>query len=261
MALNLTRMQSQPIWVRERERKGSNMLTSVPNGLLLAFNPGNTRIYSPLSKTSRYGSIAPFLRTCGRSAIQVRTVRTRIPTAINGYKNVRAFKKDLRTVCPSRPDGPRYIKLSQNEVLLTLHICWNLYCGRSAPGPRTVRNTKYLYYGRSALRPRAVRSSKKENQNRTSRVLSKHQSFNYGQSATWDQTVRSTKTSQNTETLCFCPSSQVRPADSLPCWPGQSAIPQFSPHSRNRFWISFSFTNQSVVSPHANAPTIWAMRH
>ena len=160
MALNLTRMQSQPIWVRERERKGSNMLTSVPNGLLLTFNPGNTRIYSPLSKTSRYGSIAPFLRTCGRSAIQARTVRTRIPTAINGYKNVRAFKNDLRTVCLSRSDGPRYIKLSQNEVLLTLHICWNLYCGRSAPGPRTVRNTKYLYCGRSALRPRTVRSSK-----------------------------------------------------------------------------------------------------
>ena len=160
MALNLTRMQSQPIWVRERERKGSNMLTSVPTSLLLAFNPGNTRIYSPLSKTSRYGPISPFLRTCGRSAIQARTVRTRIPTAINGYKNVRAFKNDLRTVCPSRSDGPRYIKLSQNEVLLTLHICWNLYCGRSAPGPRTVRNTKYLYCGRSALRPRTVRSSK-----------------------------------------------------------------------------------------------------
>lgn len=160
MALNLTRMQSQPIWVRERERKGSNMLTSVPNGLLHTFNPGNTRIYSPLSKTSRYGSIAPFLRTCGRSAIQARTVRTRIPTAINGYKNVRAFKNDLRTVCPSRSDGPRYIKLSQNDVLLTLLICWNLYCGRSAPGPWTVRNTKYLYCGRSALRPRTVRSSK-----------------------------------------------------------------------------------------------------
>jgi len=160
MALNLTRMQTQPIWVRERERKGSNMLTSVPNGLLPSINPGNTRIYSLLSKTSRYGSIAPFLRTCRRSAIQARTVRTRIPTAINGYKNVRAFKNDLRTVCPSRSDGPRYIKLSQNKVLLTLHICWNLYCGRSAPGPRTVRNTKYLYCGRSALRPRTVRSSK-----------------------------------------------------------------------------------------------------
>ena len=117
---------------RERERKGSNMLTSVPNGLLHPFNSGNTSIYSPLSKTSRYGPIAPFLRTCGRSAIQARTVRTRIPTAINGYKNVRAFKNDLRTVCPSRSDGPRYIKLSQNDVLLTLHISWNLYCERSA---------------------------------------------------------------------------------------------------------------------------------
>jgi hypothetical protein len=146
----------------ERERKGSNMLTSVPNGLIHTFNLGNTSIYSPLSKTSRYGPIAPFLRTCGRSAIQSQTVRTRIPTAINGYENVRAFKNDLRTVCPSRSDDPRYIKLSQNEVLLTLHICWNLYCGRSAPGPRTVRIIKYLYCGRSALRPRMVRSSKKK---------------------------------------------------------------------------------------------------
>jgi hypothetical protein len=162
MALNLTRMQSQPIWVRDRERKGSNMLTSVPNGLLYTFNPGNTSIYSPLSKTSRYGPIAPFLRTCERSAIQAWTVRTRIPMAINGYKNVRAFKNDLRTVCPSRPDGLQYIKLSQNKVLLSLHICWNLYRGRSAPGPWTVHNTKYLCYGRSALRPRTVRSSKKK---------------------------------------------------------------------------------------------------
>jgi hypothetical protein len=103
-------------------RKGSNMLTSVPNGLLHPFNSGNTSIYSPLSKTSHYGPIAPFLRTCGRSAIQARTVRTRIPTTINSYKNVRAFKNDLRTVCPSRLDGPRYIKLNQNEVLLTLHV-------------------------------------------------------------------------------------------------------------------------------------------
>jgi hypothetical protein len=98
------------------------MLTSVPNGLLHPFNSGNTSIYSPLSKTSHYGPIAPFLRTCGRSAIQARTVRTRIPTTINSYKNVRAFKNDLRTVCPSRLDGPRYIKLNQNEVLLTLHV-------------------------------------------------------------------------------------------------------------------------------------------
>jgi hypothetical protein len=122
-----------------------------------------TQVYkAPLSKTSSYGPIAPFLRTCGRSAIQVRTVHTRIPTAINGYKNVRALKNDLRTVCPSRSDGLPYIKLSQNDVLLTLHICWNLYCGRSAPGPRTVRNTKYLCCGRSALRPRTVRSSEKK---------------------------------------------------------------------------------------------------
>jgi hypothetical protein len=162
MALNLTRMQSQPIWVREREMKGSNMLTSVPTSLLHAFNSSNTSIYIPLSKTSRYGPIAPFLRICGRSAIQASIVRTRIPTAINGYKNARAFKNDLRTVCPSGSDGPRFIKLSQNEVLLTLHICWNLYCGRSTPRPWTVRNTKYLYYGRSALRPRwsAVRKLK-----------------------------------------------------------------------------------------------------
>jgi hypothetical protein len=145
---------------RERERKGSNMLTSVPKGLLHTFNSGNTSIYSPLSQTSCYGPITPFLRTCGRSAIQARTVRTRIPTAINGYKNVRAFKNDLRMVYPSRSDGPRYIKLSQNEVLLTLHICLNLYCGRFAPGPWTVRNTKYLYCERSTLRPRTVCSSK-----------------------------------------------------------------------------------------------------
>jgi len=191
MALNLTRMQSQPIWVRERERKGSNMLTSVPTSLLHTFNPGNTSIYSPLSKTSRYGPIAPFLRTCGRSAIQARTVRTRIPTAINGYKNVRAFKNDLRTVCPSRSDGPRYIKLSQNEVLLTLHICWNLYCGRSAPGPRTVRNTKYLYCGRSALRPRTVRSSK----NKT-----------------------------NTELLEFCPNTNPSTTDGPPPGTRRSAV-------------------------------------
>lgn len=135
---------------------------SVPNVLLPAFNSGNTSIYRPLSKTSRYGPVAPFLRTCGRSVIQARTIRTRIPTTINGCKNVRAFKNDLRTVCPSRSDGPRYIKLSQNKVLLTLHICWNLYCGRSAPEPWTVRNTKYLYCGRSTLRPRTVRSSKKK---------------------------------------------------------------------------------------------------
>jgi hypothetical protein len=93
---------------------------------------GQHKYIYPLSKTSRYGPNAPFLRTCGRSAIQARIVRTRIPTTINDYKNVRAFKNDLRTVCPSGLDGPRYIKLSQNEVLLTLHICWNLYCGRSA---------------------------------------------------------------------------------------------------------------------------------
>jgi hypothetical protein len=150
------------MWVRERERKGSNMLTSVPNGLLHTFNSVNTSIYSPLSKTSRYGPIAPFLRTCRRSAIQARTIRTRIPTAINSYKNCQSIQNDLRTVCPSRSDGPRYIKLSQNEVLLTLHICWTLYCGRSALGPRTIRNTKYLYCGRSALRPRTVHSSKKK---------------------------------------------------------------------------------------------------
>jgi hypothetical protein len=137
MSLNITRMQSQLIRVRERERKGSNMLTSVPNSLLFIFNLGNTSIYSPLSKTSCYGPIAPFLRTRGRSAIQAQAVRMRIPTTINGYKNVRAFKKDLQTVCPSRPNGPRYIKPSQNKGLLTLHICWNLYCGQSAPGPRT----------------------------------------------------------------------------------------------------------------------------
>jgi hypothetical protein len=82
--------------------------------------------------------------------------------AIIIYKNVRAFKNDLQMVCPSRSDDPQYIKLSQNKVLLTLHICWNLYCGRSAPGPRTVRNTKYLYCGRSALRPRTIRSSKRK---------------------------------------------------------------------------------------------------
>jgi hypothetical protein len=151
MALNLTRMQSQAIWVRERERKGSNMLTSVPNGLLHTFNSGNTSIYSTLSKTSRYGPIAPFLRTCERSAIQARTVRTRIPTAINGYKNVRAFKNDLRTVCPSRSDGPRYIKLSQNEVLLTLHICWNLYSGRSAIQNMCTVDGPHLDPGRSAI--------------------------------------------------------------------------------------------------------------
>jgi hypothetical protein len=162
MALNLTRMQSQPIWVRGRERKGSNMLTSVPNGLLHPFNSSNTSIYSPLSKTSRYGPIIPFLCTCGQSAIQARTVRTRIPTAINDYKNVRAFKNDLRTVCPSRSDGPRYIKLSQNKVLLTLHICWYLYCRWSAPRPQMVHNTKYLYCGWSALRPRTVRNSKRK---------------------------------------------------------------------------------------------------
>jgi hypothetical protein len=84
-------------------------------------------------------------------------------------------------------------------------------------------------------RPPTGPQFKKENQNRTSRVLSKHQSFNYGRSAIWDQTVRSTKTSRNTETLCFCPSPQVRPADGPPCWPGRSTVPQFSPHSRNRF--------------------------
>jgi hypothetical protein len=58
------------------------MLMSVPNGLFNLFNPGNTSIYSSLSKTSRYGPIAPFLRTRGRSAIQARTIRTRIPTTI-----------------------------------------------------------------------------------------------------------------------------------------------------------------------------------
>jgi hypothetical protein len=229
MALNLTRMQSQSIWVRERERKVSNMLTSLPNGLLLPFNSGNTSIYNPLSKTSRYGPIAPFLRTCGRSAIQAQTVRTRIPTAINGYKNVRAFKNVLRTVCPSRPDGPRSIKLSQNEVLLTLHICWNLYYRRFTPGPRTIRNTKYLYCGRSVLRPRTVRNSK----NKT-----------------------------KTELLEFCPNISPSTTDSPPPGTRRSAVQKLhETHSRNRFWISFSFTNQSVVRPHANAPTIWEMRH
>jgi hypothetical protein len=202
MALNLTRMQSQPIWVKERERKGSNMLTSVPTSLLLPFNPGNTRIYSPLSKTSRYGSIAPFLRTCGRSAIQARTVRTRIPTTINGYKNVRAFKNDLRTVCPSRSDDPRYIKLSQNEVLLTLHICWNLYCGLSAPRPWTVRNTKYLYCGRSALRP---------------------------------QTVRSSKNKTKTELLEFCPNTSPSTTDGPPPGTRRSAVQKLTKHRNSMF--------------------------
>jgi hypothetical protein len=108
------------------------MLTSVPNGLLNLFNPRSTSIYSPLSKTICYGPTTPFLRTSGQSVIQAQTVRTRIPTAINDYKNVRASKKGMRTVCPSRPDGPRYIKPSQTEVLLTLHVCWKLYYGRSA---------------------------------------------------------------------------------------------------------------------------------
>ena len=209
MALNLTRMQSQPIWVRERERKGSNMLTSVPNGLLHPFNPGNTRIYSLLSKTSRYGPIAPFLRTCGRSAIQARTVRTRIPTAINGYKNVRAFKNDLRTVCPSRSDGPRYIKLSQNDVLLTLLISWNLYCGRSTPGPRTVRNTKYLYCGRSAPGPWTVRNTK----------------YLYcGRSALRPRTVRTSKNKTKTELLEFCPNTNPSTTDGPPPGTRRSAV-------------------------------------
>jgi hypothetical protein len=157
MALNLNRMQSQPIWVRERERKGSNMLTSVTNGLHNLFNLGNTSIYSPLFKTSRYGPIAPF-------SAHTWTVCNSSPHRLhknpNGYKNVKVLKNDLWMVCPSRPDSPWYIKPSQTEVLLNLHVCLNLYYSRSAPGPRTVRNTKYLYWGRFALRPRTVRSSK-----------------------------------------------------------------------------------------------------
>jgi hypothetical protein len=148
----------------ERE-KGSNILTSVPNSLF-SFNSSNTSIYSPLSKTSRYGPIAPFLRTRGRSAIQARTVHTRIPMTINSYKNVRAFKNDLRTVCPSRSDGPRYIKLSQKEVLLTLHICCNLYCGRSTKQNIVLRMVR--------TQASDGLQFKKENQYRTSRVLSKH---------------------------------------------------------------------------------------
>jgi hypothetical protein len=70
------------------------------------FQLGQHKYIYPLSKTSRYGPIAPFLRIRGRSAIKARTVRTRIPTDINNYKNVRAFKNDLRAVCPLRPDGP-----------------------------------------------------------------------------------------------------------------------------------------------------------
>jgi hypothetical protein len=116
---------------REKGEEGANMLTSVPNSLNKTFILRNTSIYSPLSKTSRCGPTAPFLRTCGRSAIQARTIRTIFPTAINDYKNVRASENDLQTVCPSRSDDPRYIKPSQTKVLLTLHICWNLYYGRS----------------------------------------------------------------------------------------------------------------------------------
>ena len=210
MALNLTRMQSQPIWVREREeRSGSNMLTSVPNSLNNPITPSNTSIYSPLSKTSRYGPIASFLRTCGRSAKQARTVHTRIPTAINGYKNVRAFKNDLRTVCPSRSDGPRYIKLSHNDVLLTLLICWNLYCGRSAPGPRTVRNTKSLYCGRSAPGPWTVRNTK----------------YLYcGRSALRPRTVRSSKNKTKTELLEFCPNTSPSTTDGPPPGTRRSAV-------------------------------------
>jgi hypothetical protein len=101
------------------QTKGSNMLTSVPNGLLHLLKLGNTSIYSPLSKTSYYGPIAPFLHT--------RTVFNSSPDRPhknpNGYKNVIAFNKDLRTVCPMNPNGPRYQKSSQTKVLLTLHIC------------------------------------------------------------------------------------------------------------------------------------------
>jgi hypothetical protein len=127
----------------------------------------------------------------------------------------------------------------------------------------TVDGPKYKIFVLKTVRTQALDGPqfKNENWNITYQVLSKYHSFNCGQSATWDQTVHSTKTSRNTETLGFYPSPQVRPADNPPCWPGRSAVPQFSPHSKNRFWISFSFINQNDVSPHANAPTIWAMRH
>jgi hypothetical protein len=75
----------------------------------------------------------------------------------------------------------------------------------------------------------------------------KQQSFNYERSATWDVTVCSTKTSWNIETPRFCPSPQVRPADGPPCWLGWSAVPQFSPHSRNHIWISFFLSRTKAL--------------
>jgi hypothetical protein len=88
------------------------------------FSNRATQVYiAPSPKLAVMGQLPPFLRTRRRSVIQARTVRTRIPMAINNYKNVRAFNKDLQTVCPMSPDGPRYQKQSQTEVLLTPHIC------------------------------------------------------------------------------------------------------------------------------------------
>jgi hypothetical protein len=87
------------------------------------FSNWATKVYiAPSPKLAVMGQL-PLFRARGQYAIQDRTVHTRIPMAINNYKNLRAFKKDLQMVCPMSSDSLRYQKPSQTEVLLTLHIC------------------------------------------------------------------------------------------------------------------------------------------
>jgi hypothetical protein len=148
------------------------------------FNLGNTSIYSPLSKTSHYGPIAPFLRTRGQSAIQSRTVRTRIPTAINGYKKCQNIQKRLADGLPLKVGRSAIHKTEPKRSFadsahLLKFVLWTVRTW-------TPDDPQYKIFVMRTVRTQAPDGPqfKKENQNRTSRVLSKHESFNYEWSAT-----------------------------------------------------------------------------
>jgi hypothetical protein len=237
MALNLTRMQSQPIWVRE-ERRGSNMLTSVPNSLDTIPNPWHANIYSLISKTTCYGPTAPILHICGRSAIQPRIVGVRIPTTIKMLEHSKntCGRSDTwaRTVCDTKNRAkPKFCWLCAFAKICTAdgllldpklsaiqNICVedgpHSIPGWSALGPQTVRNTKYLCWGWSTLKPSMVHSSKMK----TKTELLEFCPNTSPSAADGPPTGTRQSALQNfvkKGTLSFCPSPQVRPMDGPPC--------------------------------------------
>jgi hypothetical protein len=124
MALNLTRMQSQPILVRERGRGKAPICSQVFQMASLTFSTRATQVcIAPSPKLVIMGQLPLFSAHTNDLQFKPGPFTARSPMAVNGYKNVRAFKNDLWTVCPSRSDSPRYKKPSQTEVLLTLHVC------------------------------------------------------------------------------------------------------------------------------------------